>query len=79
MIVLIPDLCNLAYFHYQHYLSFVRVKNYRQAIARLRCSSHRLEIEAGGWHKPVETENVKDVILLKMNFTFCLNVLCIVN
>ena len=34
-------------FHFQHYLDFVRAKKYRQAIARLRCSSHRLEIEAG--------------------------------
>ena len=36
-------------------LNFVRVKMYRQAIARLRCTSLRLEIEAGRWHKPIRT------------------------
>ena len=34
---------------------FFSVKKYRLAIARLRCSSHRLEIEAGRWHKPTRT------------------------
>ena len=41
-------------FHY-HYLNFVRVKKYRQETARLWCSSHRLEIEAGRCHKPIRT------------------------
>ena len=31
------------------------MKKYRNAYARLRCSSHRLEIEAGRFHKPVKT------------------------
>lgn len=42
-------------FQYQHYLNFVKVRKYRQALSRLRCSSHRLEIESGRWHKPVRT------------------------
>ena len=41
-------------FHFQHYLNFLKVKKYRNAYARLRCSSHRLEIEAGRFHKPVK-------------------------
>ena len=63
-------------FHYQHYLNFVRVKKYRQAIARLPCSSHRLEIEAGRWHKPIRTpvENRKckrcDVVENEFHFLF---------
>lgn len=42
-------------FYYQHYLNLVKVKKYRFALCRLRCSSHRLEIESGRWHKPVKT------------------------
>ena len=63
-------------FHYQHYLNFVRVKKYRQAIARLRCSSHRLEIEADRWHKPIRipVENRKckrcDVVENEFYFLF---------
>ena len=57
-------------------LNFVRVKKCRQAIARLWCSSHRLEIEAGRWHKPIRTpvENRKckrcDVIENEFHFLF---------
>ena len=29
------------------------MKKYRNALSRLRCSSHRLEIESGRWHRPV--------------------------
>ena len=63
-------------FHFQHYLNFVRAKKYRQAIARLRCSSHRLEIEADRWHKPIRTpvENRKfkrcDVVENEFHFLF---------
>ena len=63
-------------FHFQHYLNFVRTKKYRQAIASLRCSSHRLETEAGRWHKPIRTpvENRKckrcDVVENEFHFLF---------
>ena len=67
---------DISSFHFQHYLNFVRAKKYRQAIARLRCSSHRLEIEAGRWHKPIKTtvENRKckrcDVVENEFHFLF---------
>ena len=56
--------------------SIHRVKKYRQAIARLRCSSDRLEIEAGRLHKPIRTpvENRKckrcDVVENEFHFLF---------
>lgn len=40
-------------FQFQNYLNLVKVKKYRNAIARLKCSSHRLEIESWRWHKPI--------------------------
>ena len=42
-------------FQFQNYLNFVKVKKYRNAISRLKCSSHRLEIESGRWQKPIRT------------------------
>ena len=41
-------------FQFRNYLNFVKVKKYRNALTRLICSSHRLEIESGRWHKPVK-------------------------
>ena len=32
-----------------------KVKKNINALARLKCSSHRLEIETGRWHKPKRT------------------------
>ena len=40
-------------FQFQNYLNFVKVKKYRNAISRLKCSSHRLEKESGRRHKPI--------------------------
>lgn len=46
---------NISSFEYQCYLDFITVKQFRVALTRLRVSSHRLEVEAGRWHKPVST------------------------
>lgn len=47
---------NIADFKPKAYLNSVKVLKFRNSLARLRVSSHRLEIEAGRWarpHKPV--------------------------
>ena len=44
--------CN---FIYQPYLSFIKIEKYRIALTRFRVSAHRLEVEAGRWHKPQKT------------------------
>ena len=48
----------IANFNFKCYLDVVTVKTFRYAFTRLRVASHRLEIEAGRWHKrnriPVE-------------------------
>ena len=41
-----------ANFKLQPYLCDVNIVKFRKALTRLRLSSHRLEIEAGRWHKP---------------------------
>jgi hypothetical protein len=41
--------CN---FNFKCYLDIISVNKFRIAFARLRTSSHRLEIETGRWHKP---------------------------
>ncbi len=40
-------------FEYQLYLDNITVRKFRVSLTKLRVSSHRLEIEAGRWHKPV--------------------------
>ena len=45
-----------AKFDLQPYLIDVNVAKYRIALSRLRVSAHRLEIEAGRWHRPVAIE-----------------------
>ena len=40
---------NVARFQLQGYLEAVTVKTFRVALARLRVSSHRLEVETGRW------------------------------
>lgn len=40
-------------FEYQYYLDCITITKFRVALTRLRVSSHRLEVEAGRWHKPV--------------------------
>ena len=37
---------------FQPYLDNINVLKYSQAFSKLRISSHRLEIEAGGWARP---------------------------
>ena len=39
-------------FGFKSYLETVNIQKFRQALTRLRVSSHRLEIETGRWHKP---------------------------
>ena len=45
----------IAKFNLKCYLDFVTVQKFRYAFTRLRVASHRLEIEAGRWHKPNRT------------------------
>ena len=44
---------NISLFGHKLYLECVTVKKFRIALSRLRTSSHRLEIEAGRWSRPV--------------------------
>ena len=48
-------------FHFKTNLDFITVRKFRYALTRLRVSSHRLQIEAGRWHKPykIPLENRK--------------------
>ena len=39
-------------FHFETYLDLVKDSRYRNAITKIRCSSHPLEIERGGYTKP---------------------------
>ena len=39
-------------FCFQDYLEVVTVKNFRNALSKLRMSSHRLEVETGRWARP---------------------------
>ena len=61
-------------FQFQHYLNFVKVKKYRNASSRLRCSSQRLEIESGRWHrpvrKPVDERKCKNCNVVENEFHF---------
>ena len=41
------------YFEFQNYLNCVNIPKYRYALTRLKVSSHRLEVEAGRWQKPI--------------------------
>ena len=38
-------------FNYHEYLDVVKVKKFRNALVRLRVSSHRLEVEVGRWNR----------------------------
>ena len=46
---------NISIFRFQPYLECFTVSKFCQALSRLRLSSHRLQIEAGRWVKPVRT------------------------
>ena len=46
-------LCMINSVQFKHCLNFVKLKKYRDAFSRSRCSSHRLEMESGRWHGPV--------------------------
>ena len=41
-------------FEYQKYLDEIKVNKFKVALTRFRTSAHRLEIEAGRWHKPTK-------------------------
>ena len=43
---------NISDFGFKQYLECVTVKKFRNALLRLRTSSHRLEIESGRWARP---------------------------
>ena len=45
----------IANFNFKCYLDVVTVRKFRYGFTRLRVASHRLEIEAGRWHKPNRT------------------------
>ena len=55
-------------FNFQSYLDIISVKKFRVALSRLRVSSHRLEVEAGRWARPVrvEFENRKCLVCNKL-------------
>ena len=61
-------------FKFQHYLNFIKVKKCRNALSRLQCSSHRLEIESGRWHrpirKPVDERKCKNCNVVEYEFHF---------
>ena len=42
---------SISNFKYQYYLDVVTVKKFRNALARLRVGSHRLEVEVGRWNR----------------------------
>jgi hypothetical protein len=46
---------NIACFQFQPYLEFFNVNKFCQSMTRLRVSSHRLNIEAGRWTRPIRT------------------------
>lgn len=50
---------NIAVFKFQDYLDVVKVKKFRNALSRLRVSSHRLEVETGRWNKPQRIEYIE--------------------
>ena len=39
-------------FVFKQYLHSIRIDTFRITLKRFRDSAHRLEIEAGRWHKP---------------------------
>ena len=43
---------SISQFRFQDYLEIVTVKQFRTPLAKLRLSSHRLEVETGRWAKP---------------------------
>ena len=42
----------IADFNFKCYLDFITIRKFRYAFTRLPVASHRLEVEAGRWHKP---------------------------
>ena len=40
-------------FSFQSYIDDVNIDKYRMSLSRLRMSAHRLQVEAGRWHKPM--------------------------
>ena len=65
-------------FCFQDYLEVVTVKKFRNALSKLRMSSHRLEVETGRWARPnaipFAERCVKYAITLRMNFILFSNV-----
>ena len=43
---------NIAVFKFQDYLDAVKVKKFRDALSKLKVSSHKLDDETGRWNKP---------------------------
>ena len=46
---------SIANFEFSPYLDMIIVKKFRLALAKLRTSSHRLEVEMGRWARPERT------------------------
>ena len=44
---------SIALFRFQPYLEIINIQKFCQAFSKLRMSSHRLEIEAGRWVRPI--------------------------
>ena len=66
----------IADFNFKCYLDFVTIRKFRYAFTRLRVASHRLEIEAGRWHKtnrtPAEERKCVNCNSLEDEFHFVL-------
>lgn len=63
-------------FKFKPYLDFITIKKFRNALTRLRVSSHRLQIEVGRWHKPnkipLENRKCQSCLCLEDEFHFIL-------
>ena len=67
---------NLNNFGFKSYLDIVTTGNFRYSLARLRVSSHRLEVKTGRWVKPNASafENRLGQLEKDLNFISFLNV-----
>ena len=48
--------CYILYadFRFHPYLNLINIETNQVALSRFRVSAHRLEVETGRWHKPVD-------------------------
>ena len=67
---------SIANFEFSAYLDIITVRKFRFALAKLRTSSHRLEVEMGRWARPervaFENRKCKHCQILEDEFHFIL-------